>query len=154
MSPKAADDPNAHHKALLRKMDFVLDREAASSFPRTIEVKYSWGRPEYEHTQFIHKSGLILAQILNDGKHDFLLLPNRLHPRPPNGHTKKAGKPTPESIAEKFSSFCKDESALNAIYEEVNRPKVSPSPMANAALAADNDVPPIELPSHLTFRVQ
>lgn len=69
-------DKFAYHKALLRKLNFVLDMEAASTFPPDIEVSYSWGTPDYKNTQFIHRSGTLLAQITDDG--NFRLLANRL----------------------------------------------------------------------------
>ncbi|KAF1972171.1 hypothetical protein BU23DRAFT_508928 [Bimuria novae-zelandiae CBS 107.79] len=70
------NDKFAYHKALLRRLNFVLDLEAADSFPSDVEVAYSWGSPDYKYTQFIHKSGTLLAQILHDG--NFALLANRL----------------------------------------------------------------------------
>lgn len=76
-SPQATrTEPFAYHKALLRKLNFVLDIEAADSFPADVEVVYSWGRPDYKYTQFIHRSGTLLAQITLDG--NLLLLANRL----------------------------------------------------------------------------
>lgn len=69
-------DKFAYHKALLRKLNFVLDMEAASAFPPDIEVSYSWGNPDYKNTQFIHRSGTLLAQITDEG--NFRLLANRL----------------------------------------------------------------------------
>lgn len=69
-------DKFAYHKALLRKLDFVLDTEAASAFPVDVDVSYSWGRPDFKFTQFIHRSGTLLAQITDEG--NFLLLANRL----------------------------------------------------------------------------
>ncbi|KAF1839372.1 hypothetical protein BDW02DRAFT_150147 [Decorospora gaudefroyi] len=69
-------DKFAYHKALLRKLNFVLDVEAVSAFPSDMEVTYSWGSPDYKYTQFIHRSGGLLAQITDDG--NFLLLANRL----------------------------------------------------------------------------
>jgi len=69
-------DPHVYHKALLRRLDFVLDLESDSSFPSDIKVKYSWGIPNYRYTQYIHKSGVVLAQITDDG--NFLMLANRL----------------------------------------------------------------------------
>jgi hypothetical protein len=69
-------DKFAYHKALLRKLHFVLDMEAASAFPSDIDVTYSWGNPDYKYTQFIHRSGTLLAQITDDG--NFILLANRL----------------------------------------------------------------------------
>jgi hypothetical protein len=69
-------DKFAYHKALLRKLHFVLDMEAANAFPSDIDVTYSWGNPDYKYTQFIHRSGTLLAQITDDG--NFILLANRL----------------------------------------------------------------------------
>ncbi|CAG8055588.1 unnamed protein product [Penicillium olsonii] len=65
-----------YQKALLRKFDFVLDFEACSAFPADVEVSYSWGKPDYQYPQFIHRSGSLLAQITDEG--NFLLLANRL----------------------------------------------------------------------------
>lgn len=70
------NDKFAYHKALLRRLNFVLDIESADSFPSDVEVAYSWGSPDYKYTQFIHKSGVLLAQIMHDG--NFLLGANRL----------------------------------------------------------------------------
>lgn len=75
-SSSSFHDPHVYHKALLRKLDFVLDLEAASSFPADVKVKYSWGKPDYRYTQYIHKSGVVLAQITEHG--NFLMLANRL----------------------------------------------------------------------------
>ncbi|KAF2129291.1 hypothetical protein P153DRAFT_396578 [Dothidotthia symphoricarpi CBS 119687] len=72
-------DQFAYHKALLRKLNFVLDMEAASAFPADVEVTYSWGVHDYKLTQFIHRSGNLLAQITNDG--NFSLLGNLAHNR-------------------------------------------------------------------------
>ena len=69
-------DHHYYQKAILRKFDFVLDFEAWKSFPPDVEVSYSWGKPDYHYPQYIHRSGCILAQIMDDG--NFLLLANRL----------------------------------------------------------------------------
>lgn len=70
-------DKFAYHKALLKRFNFVLDGEAASAFPTDVDAVYSWGKPDYKYTQYIHKSGLILAQITDEGT--YLLLANRLY---------------------------------------------------------------------------
>ncbi|KAK8161263.1 hypothetical protein BKA80DRAFT_205850, partial [Phyllosticta citrichinensis] len=69
-------DKHVYHKGILRKFGFVLDLEAASSFPTDVDVTYSWGRPSYRYTQFVHKTGVVIAQITDEGT--FLLLANRL----------------------------------------------------------------------------
>ena len=68
-------DPHFYHKAIMKRFGFVLDMEAAKSFPADVEVIYSWGKPSYRYSQYIHHSGLLLAQITDEG--NFLLLPNR-----------------------------------------------------------------------------
>ncbi|EED21983.1 Dishevelled, Egl-10, and Pleckstrin domain protein [Talaromyces stipitatus ATCC 10500] len=75
-SQQGRPDKHFYHKALLRKFDFVLDFEAASAFSPDVEVLYSWGKPDYQHTQYIHRSGCLLAQISDKG--EFLFLANRL----------------------------------------------------------------------------
>lgn len=65
-----------YQKALLRKFDFVLDFEACTAFPADVEVSFSWGKPDYQYPQFIHRTGSLLAQLTDEG--DILLLANRL----------------------------------------------------------------------------
>jgi hypothetical protein len=73
----ARTDSLAVHKAILKRLNFVLDVEAASSFPDDVDVVYSWGQNDYRYAQYIHRSGSTLAQITDAG--DFLLLANRLY---------------------------------------------------------------------------
>jgi hypothetical protein len=75
-SQRGEPDRHFYQKAILRKFDFVLDFEAASSFPPDVEVLYSWGKPEYQYPQYIHRSGCLLAQISEEG--EFIFLANRL----------------------------------------------------------------------------
>ncbi|KAK3906882.1 hypothetical protein C8A05DRAFT_29212 [Staphylotrichum tortipilum] len=76
-TPQAQPGRQFYQKAILRKFDFVLDMEAASNFPSDVDVSYSWGRPEFKYTQYIHRSGSLLAEITDDGH--LLLLANRLY---------------------------------------------------------------------------
>jgi DEP domain-containing protein 5 len=73
----SAPDPHVYHKALLKKLNFVLDHEAKTEFPQDVDVLLAWGKLEYTMTQYVHRSGVILAQITGDGS--FLLLANRLY---------------------------------------------------------------------------
>ncbi|KAI2635157.1 hypothetical protein GGS21DRAFT_96624 [Xylaria nigripes] len=75
-SPQLQPDKHFYHRALLKKLDYVLDYEAASNFPTNVDVSYSWGKPDYIYSQYIHRSGAHLVQITDDG--DFLLAANRL----------------------------------------------------------------------------
>ena len=64
-------------EAILQRFNFVLDFEAASSFPEKVDVTYSWGKPDFKYPQYIHRSGLLIAQISSEGR--ILLLANRLY---------------------------------------------------------------------------
>ncbi|KAI0408985.1 vacuolar membrane-associated protein iml-1 [Xylaria palmicola] len=76
-SPQPQPDKFFYHKALLKKFDYVLDYEAATNFPSNVDVSYSWGKPDYRYSQYIHRSGAHLVQITDEG--DFLLVANRLY---------------------------------------------------------------------------
>ncbi|KAI9667967.1 MAG: vacuolar membrane-associated protein iml1 [Bathelium mastoideum] len=75
-TPHGKPERFAYHKALLKHLGYVLDMESKDSFPADVNVTYSWGKPDYQLTQFIHRSGVVLAQVTEDG--NFLLLGNRL----------------------------------------------------------------------------
>lgn len=79
LGPQAHLGKHFYQTAILKKFDFVLDYEAASAFPSSVDVRYSWGKPDYKYTQYIHRSGVLLAQITDAG--DILLLANRLYNR-------------------------------------------------------------------------
>ncbi|SPQ19971.1 d29bd432-270a-490a-aade-3e62068e6c94 [Thermothielavioides terrestris] len=76
-TPQAHPGRHFYQKAILRKFDFVLDMEAASNFPSDVDVSYSWGKPDFKYTQYIHRSGSLLAEITDEGH--ILLLANRLY---------------------------------------------------------------------------
>ncbi|KAK4199689.1 putative vacuolar membrane-associated protein IML1 [Triangularia verruculosa] len=76
-TPSAQPGKHFYQKAILRRFDFVLDVEAASNFPSNVDVSYSWGKPDFMYTQYIHRSGSVLAQITDEG--NLLLLANRLY---------------------------------------------------------------------------
>jgi len=78
--PQAQNSPaNRHYyqKAMMKRFNFVLDIEAARNFPNNVDVTFSWGKPDFKYTQYIHRSGMLLAEITDDG--NFLLLANRLY---------------------------------------------------------------------------
>ena len=70
------DDKFYYQKKILHEHLFVLDYEAASSFPAGSNVTFSWGKPDYKYDQYIHQSGMVLAQINETGK--LLVMANRL----------------------------------------------------------------------------
>lgn len=156
-SSRVVEDRSAYHKAILRKNGFALDYEAASAFTSEVHVTYSWGLPSYTYTQFVHQSGLVLAQITDDENGDFLLLPNRLATNRMTGATWQNEMETVEGVTKRFRAFCGDEEALRQLYAQAetnNRPRgLTPSPFSSPALGADLDVPPISLPPHLSLRI-
>lgn len=77
LGPQAGPSKNFYQTAILKSFDFVLDMEAATNFPADVDVRYSWGKPNFKYTQYMHRSGTLLAQITDEG--DFLLLANRLY---------------------------------------------------------------------------
>lgn len=66
-----------YQRAILKKFDFVLDVEAATNFPSNVDVSYSWGKPDFRYSQYVHRTGVTLAEITDDG--NLLLLANRLY---------------------------------------------------------------------------
>ncbi|KAK0837672.1 vacuolar membrane-associated protein iml1, partial [Friedmanniomyces endolithicus] len=151
ITPHVMAHSYAYQKALLRKLDFVLDFEAAASFPAKLEVLYSYGKPDYDMTQYIHKSGLLLAQVCVDDKCDFLLVPNRLAATRTSAAGKQSvGVDAVEHIVKRFVKFCQDEKALKMFYEQTKQPP--PSPSVGNEFGMDNDVPPIQLPPRLAHR--
>ena len=90
LAPQAAPgQSHLYQKAILKKFNFVLDLEAAKDFPPSVDVTYSWGKPDYQYPQYISREGVLLAQITDDG--DFLLLANRLYNNRSAGE-KESGK--------------------------------------------------------------
>jgi hypothetical protein len=77
LAPQVSTSRHYYQKAILKKFHFVLDVEAAQNFPVNVEVTYSWGRPDYKYSQYIHRSGVLLVQITDEG--NFLLLANKLY---------------------------------------------------------------------------
>ena len=186
-----------YQKTLLKTFDYVLDFEAAKDFPPDVDVTYSWGKPDYKYPQYIHRSGVLLAQITDDG--NFLLLANRLynnrsrtgqeaatagdselHDRKTHGiraaghHGSPRASPfssptiqptadvplahrsvplatyaTPEQLKNELESFCRDETALDAFYNDVlNKP-----PLAGRRTPyLESTIPTLGLPPSLSLR--
>jgi hypothetical protein len=119
------NDHHFYHRLALRKLGFVLDTEAAKNFPPTVSVKYSWGTPNYRHSQYIHRSGVMFCQITDDGS--FLLMANRqytirattIYP-PPAVALGSGADVALETVKDEIESFCKDPEALRRFYDEAN----------------------------------
>ena len=120
------NDDKFYQKAILKKFNFVLDLEAATDFPPNVEVTYSWGKPDYRYSQYIHRSGVLLAQINDQG--DFLILANRLYNNR-SAATKDANKLENADLQETESHPARFPSAHES-------PRISPftSPLVRATL--------------------
>ncbi|KAI5805190.1 hypothetical protein EDC01DRAFT_725733 [Geopyxis carbonaria] len=119
LSPLSAPalEPTFFHRALLRKFGFVLDTEAAGNFPADVAVRYSWGTPDYRWSQYIHRSGVVFAQIADAGA--FHVMANRAYTLRVKALGGGAGaEPTPEDVKAEMEAFFADEGALRRFYEE------------------------------------
>lgn len=65
-----------YQRALLKRFGFVLDVEAAVNHPSNIELRYSYANEQYSYSQYIHKTGTLMAQVDINGR--LLLVANRL----------------------------------------------------------------------------
>ncbi|RMZ79129.1 hypothetical protein DV738_g3422, partial [Chaetothyriales sp. CBS 135597] len=109
-----------------------LRAASLSEFPSNVEISYSWGKRSYQYTQFIHRTGVILAQITDEG--EILLMANRLYKARPYASggggvfgSKKARSDagfasyiSPERICEDLLAFCSDRDKLLAFYAHVS----------------------------------
>ncbi|KAL8885626.1 MAG: hypothetical protein Q9215_006550 [Flavoplaca cf. flavocitrina] len=131
-TPRPKIEKHYYQKEMMKKFEFILDFEAASDFPADVDVKYSWGKPDYRYPQYVHRSGTLLAQITDEG--DFLLLANRLY----NNRSSVAWEAAPtqsderpgREVASKSNRFGSARSASHR-----GSPRISPfsSPLIRAA---------------------
>lgn len=110
---------------VLKYWSFVLDQEAAHKFPKAVDVSYSWGRPSYRYTQYIHRSGMSFCQITPEG---FLWLTNRLYVSRAAGAAPMANLPSPirmnssinagepDVLRNEFRQWCDNPDKLREFY--------------------------------------
>jgi hypothetical protein len=107
--------------ALLGRFGFILDVEAANSYPEQVDVVYSYRRSPFKYTQFVHRSGVAFVQVLDDSR-GFLFLTNRLmgHERMATMLKNKDHRPAAaaEEIRNKLHRMCTDSKALTSFYDE------------------------------------
>ncbi|KAF2859283.1 hypothetical protein K470DRAFT_219428 [Piedraia hortae CBS 480.64] len=113
-SPKHGEEDTTNEsqrdrqKCLLRHLDFVLDTEPASAF--SAEVRYSFGKLETAMVQFVHRTGLVLAQMDLERVY---LAPNRLH--------STTDKEVVREIISRVREFCMDEGSLRTFWEDLSQ---------------------------------
>ncbi|KAJ3558430.1 hypothetical protein NM688_g932 [Phlebia brevispora] len=117
--PEGTQTTNYFECALLRKMGFVLDIEAGSAYPDTVDVVYSYRRLPFKYSQWVHRSGVAFVQILG-GAGGFLFLTNRLMAAGKFGPSSKFQRPSAaaDEIRDKLHQFCSDAKKLEAFYNE------------------------------------
>lgn len=130
-------EKNFYQKAIMKRFNFVLDFEAAKEFPPNVDVKYSWGKPDYRYPQFIHRSGVLLAQITDTG--DFLLLPNRLY----NSRSATSQEPPKNEVPDAHGSIIRPCTSRNGNHRGSPRA----SPYTSPSSRVDQDVPALSIDS-------
>lgn len=123
------DDPLYYHKFILRYCDYYHDTGPISStITDRMDVEFSWGKPTYKDFQFVHKSGLCIAQVSNGG--DYTLMINSLavnrieafEQRFPREYTYGASRNSkPEALLNKFRELCQDEERLIQLFEKATQ---------------------------------
>jgi len=115
--PEGTQTAQYFEYALLRRMGWVLDAEAAGMYPENVDVAYSYRRTLYKYSQFVHRTGMGFVQVLG-GAQGFVFLTNRL---PGPGRMLK-GKDYSRAVAEEIrldlERFCSDADALMRFYDE------------------------------------
>lgn len=69
-----------YQKQALLRLDYVLDADAAdtlSSASPDVEIVYSWGKPHFKYSQYVHKTGATLAELIPETG-EFLIVRNPL----------------------------------------------------------------------------
>lgn len=130
-------EKNFYQKAIMKRFNFVLDFEAAKEFPPNVDVKYSWGKVDYRYSQFIHRSGVLLAQITDTG--DFLLLPNRLY----NSRSATSQEPPRNEVLDTHGSIIKPSTSRSINHRGSPRT----SPYTSPSFCAAQDVPALTIES-------
>lgn len=118
--PECSQSTHYFEYALLRRFGFIIDVEAMDKYPKDVDVVYSYRRAPFEHSQFVHRSGVAFVQVLG-GSQGFLFLTNRLMGAGRvGGAMKSRDRPAanPDDIRSKLHEFCSNKAALTKFYEE------------------------------------
>ena len=99
----------------------MLDIEAVSTYPEQIDPSYSYRRAPFKYSQWVHRSGVVFAQVLG-GTNGFLFLTNRLMAPGRMGTSLKSKEQRPSVLADeimiKVNDFCSVPENLNGFYDE------------------------------------
>ena len=99
---------------LLKKFDFVLDTEADALFSN---VEYSYLRTPFVYTQFIHRSGIAIVQIIPG--QGYRWVKNRLHLTSINSISSRATAHSlkTEVIRQELFDFVKNPDLLSTFWK-------------------------------------
>lgn len=115
-----------YHLQLLKSADFLLDNRGTSFFLKAhIDISYSWGRPSFKFAQFIHKTGVYIVELRDNG--NFFMAPNNVHilrmnslinSIPEQNTSLKNFVFDSQKVMMNFRESCKDESFLRKLFRE------------------------------------
>ncbi|KAI8928337.1 hypothetical protein BC831DRAFT_548442 [Entophlyctis helioformis] len=117
---------------LLRSHGYVLDVEADRLFPPGA-VEHSFLRSPYEHTQYVHRSGVAFVQICDDGR--FLWADNRVFLASSSGFMGPRASPaamTPDALRGELQRLCDDAEFLERFWVDAERRLVSSLTLVSA----------------------
>ncbi|RDB22222.1 Vacuolar membrane-associated protein IML1 [Hypsizygus marmoreus] len=114
--PEGTQTTHYFEYAILRKLGYIIDVEAASMYPEQIDVIYSYRRSPYKYSQFVHRSGMAFVQVLG-GSQGFVFLMNRLMSP---ARMSKNFRPTviAEELRAELQAFCEDKKTLQQFYDD------------------------------------
>ncbi|CAG8452402.1 12536_t:CDS:2 [Ambispora gerdemannii] len=98
---------------LVKRFKFILDVEADDRFPKDVKPIYSYHKPPYKYSQYIHRSGVAFVQIREPGR-GYLWVNNRLAITQTSDRTPR----DPDALMREFQKFCEDEEELRRFWEE------------------------------------
>jgi len=107
-------------RELLKSLNYILDLESRRFFTEST-IASSIIQTSYTNTQYIHRSGISIVQILPEGK-GFLWTSNRLHLTSLNSAALSRSTtsiPNPKVLLEEVRSLCKDETRLRGFWNEL-----------------------------------
>lgn len=106
--------------ALLRRFDFITDIMASRHYSAGVDVYYSYRSTAFDHSQWVHRSGLVFIQVLEDGV-TLAWLTNRLASTRQMASTDRSGERPAERtdrLCQNVENFCTNPVALNAFWKE------------------------------------
>lgn len=127
-----SDKPFYFHFQFLKRMGFVFDGTETSHeqgmLSEHFTLDYTWKTNELRKPTFIHHSGSVLVQVLDEGS--FFMVPNTIFlSRYVTGTGAQAG--TEDKIQQMFEKFCHNADALTQIFNDITKDDKETESMPN-----------------------